>query len=136
MNARKPASRANGELMKGSAAMRGAMRILPIVMAFGRFNWDKGSGQRLQNELAHGLQRIEDSVAFDRDRFEVRCLLDPLAGRQLVDEILAGVIRIRSHACLCGLMMFPPRVERSLQLSNGRSIRQVALVVLHDERNL
>lgn len=80
MNATNPASRANGELMKGSAAMSGAMSILPIVMAFGRFKWGNGSGQRLEDELAHGLQRIEDSVTFDRYRLEVRRLLHPLAG--------------------------------------------------------
>ena len=31
------AMRATGEFTKGSAAMRGDMRILPIVIAFGRF---------------------------------------------------------------------------------------------------
>jgi hypothetical protein len=38
MNKQNAAMRASGELTNGSAAMRGEMRILPIVIAFGRFN--------------------------------------------------------------------------------------------------
>lgn len=75
----KAAARANGELMNGSAAISGAMRILPTVIAFGRFTlYCLASGERLQNQLADCLQRVEYTVAGDGDGLEVRNLFYPI----------------------------------------------------------
>src|SRR4026207_401328 len=93
------ARRTTADDMKGSAAISGATRIRPTVIAFGRFTSDGLSGQRLQHQLADCLQRVEYAVTRDSDCFEIWCPLHPIAARELLDEVLAGVIGIRGHAC-------------------------------------
>src|SRR5687767_13628586 len=89
-------SRAPGDPIKGNAAMNGAARMRPAVIVFGRFTGPPSLRQRLQHELADGLECIENSIATYGDGFEVRRPLHPLAARKLLDEILAGVIGIGS----------------------------------------
>src|SRR3954464_2539469 len=124
--------------MKGSAAMKGAARMRPTVMALGRFTPGCSAplGERLQHQLAHCLERVEHPVALDGDRLEVGSTLDPLPARELLDEILAGVVGIGLHAPLYRVLDFPARIERGLQIVDRRGTRQVALVVLDDERHL
>src|ERR1700716_913374 len=109
--------RAPGELMKGSAAMKGAARIRPAVIVLGRFTggFPAPLGERLQHQLAHGFQCVEHAISVHGYRFEVGRLLDPLPARKLLDEILAGMIRIGSDTTLAGILNFPPRIESGLQ---------------------
>src|SRR5687768_8466053 len=116
--------------MNGSAATGGVSAIRAIVSAFGRFTSDRPprSGERLQHHLAHGLQRLEDAVALERDALEVRGALEPFAARKLLDEVLAGVIGVRRRSLLCCLLDFPPWVERPLELANRRGVGKIAFV--------
>src|SRR5438105_2417963 len=123
--------------MNGSAAMNGAARIRPAVIALGRFTRPSPPlGERLQYELADSLERVENAIALNRYRLEVRRLLDPFSARQLLDEILTGVIRIGLDAMLGGVLDLPARIERSLEILDRRGVRQVSLVVLDHERHL
>src|SRR5204863_923092 len=71
--------------------------------------------QRLQNELAHRLERIEYPFAGHGDGLEIGCALDPRA-IGLFDQVLAGVIRIRRHSPLARIGHFPARIHRGLQI--------------------
>src|SRR6266542_1104590 len=124
------ASRTRGDEMKGSAATSGAMIILPMVSALGRFTAAGESGQCLQYELADRFECVEHAIAGDGNRFEVRNPLDPVARFQLLDEVLAGVIGIGRDARARRLSGFPPGIERLLQLADGRRPRQIASPVL------
>ena len=46
--------------------------------------------QRLEHELGDRLERFEHALSRHGNRLEVRCALDPLAARKLLDQILAG----------------------------------------------
>src|SRR5688500_17130753 len=131
----KAASRARGELMKGSAAMSGEMRIRPSVIAFGRFTCCALSGQSLQYQLADGLESVEHAIPVDRDCLEVGNALDPVAAGKLIDEVLSRVIRVGRDSRPRGLGGLPARVQRGLQLSDWRGVRKVSFVVLDDERH-
>src|SRR5687768_8294107 len=133
MNAANAAIRANGELMNGSAAIRGATSILPIVMAFGRLST---LSERFQDQLAHGFQGVEHPLSADRHRLEVGSPLDPLACRKLVRQVLTRMVGVRNDAPLRRLRMLPPRIQRGLKVGYGCGVREIALVVLHHERNL
>src|SRR6266571_3847527 len=119
--------------MKGSAAIRGATRILLTVIAFGRFTASELSGERLQHQLANGFEGVENSVASNCDRLEIRRALDPLTGRQLTHEILSRVVWIRSEARFRGIRRIPSGIQGGLQLVHRRCVRQVAFVVLNDK---
>src|SRR5678815_2268312 len=120
MKMQKAAIRATGELTNGSAAMRGEMRILPMVIALGRFIYCLCKG--LQHELAHRFQCIEHSVSADCDCLEVWSSLDPVTTRELLDEILAGVVQVRGDARTGNVRRLPSRVERSLQIRDWRGV--------------
>src|SRR6266513_2760448 len=109
-------SRAPGELMKGSAAMKGAARIRPAVIVLGRFTraFPAPLGERLQHQLTHGLERVEHAIALDGDCLEVRRALHPLPAGKLLDQVLASVVRIGSDATLGRLLDFPTGIERGL----------------------
>src|SRR3954453_23338051 len=85
--------------MNGSAATTGAAKMRATVSAFGRFIALRRapSGERLQYELAHRLERVEYPISRDRDCLEVWCPLHPLSSGNLIDEILSRVIRIGSY---------------------------------------
>src|SRR6267143_1498321 len=130
--------RAPGELMKGSAAMKGAARIRPAVMVLGRFTGGLPAplGERLQYQLTHSLERIEHAISLHGNRLEVRRALHPLSARMLFDQVLAGVVWIRSDATLGRLLHFPAGIQRSLEIVDWSGVRQVPLVVLDHEGHL
>src|SRR5665647_238656 len=124
--------------MKGSAATTGAAKMRATVSALGRFIVLPGapcSGERLEYELAHCLERVEYAISRDRDRFEIWCPLHPLSSGNLLDEILARVIGIGHDALLLRFEDLEPRVQRCLQFRERRRVREIALVVLNHERN-
>src|SRR5687768_9761176 len=105
------------------------------VIAFGRFTTSSGPvagwralGERLEDQLAHRLQRIEHAVTADGDGLEVRRPLHPFSAGNLLDEILAGMVRVGRDAPAGAIAHFPPRVELSLQIPDRRRVRQVALI--------
>src|SRR5688572_21860573 len=104
--------------MNGKAAMNGAARMRPAVIVFGRFTRPPSLRQRLQHQLADGLECIEYSVTSYRDSIEVGRTLDPFTAGQLVDQIFARVIRIRRDVKLGRVLDFPPGIERRLQLGD------------------
>src|SRR5215207_9133127 len=92
-----------------SQATTGATAIRAAVIALGRFTWTAlrwtsvaaahgALGERLQHQLADCFQRVEHSVAADRDSLEIRRALDPFASGNLLDQVLAGVVWIGCHA--------------------------------------
>src|SRR5687767_3198550 len=144
--------RANGESMKGSAAMSGAIRILPIVIAFGRFNLGVSEGpaanaeetrrgrehelgESFEDQLADSLQCIENSVSSDRYRLEVWRFFHPFPARQLVDEVLARVVRVGGDAGARRIRGLPSGIQRRLEVGYWCGVRKIALVVLDHERN-
>src|ERR1700674_4287937 len=131
-------SRAPGELMKGSAAMKGAARIRPAVMVLGRFTggFSAPLGERLKHQLTHGLERIEHAISLDSDCLEIWRALHPFSAWKLFDEVLTRVVGVRRDATLARLLDFPARIESSLQIVDWSCVRQVALVVLDHERHL
>src|SRR5690348_10274694 len=108
VNSRNAAKRIAHEFTSGSVAMSGVAAIRPTVSALGRFiNWLMASGywrmatpspvplcQRFQYQFANGLERIEHTLAGHGDCLEIRRPFDPLTRRQLLDEILSGVVRV------------------------------------------
>src|SRR4051812_16417116 len=124
--------------MKGNAAMKGAARMRPTVMALGRFTpgFSAPLGERLQHQLAHCLERVEHPVALHCDHFEIRSSLDPFSTGNLLHEILAGVVGIGLYALLDRILDLPARVQRCLEVVDRRGVGQIALVVLDDERHL
>src|SRR5207244_10713461 len=122
--------------MKGSSAMTGVRQMRASVRMFGRVQRiGRFLAQRLQDQLADRLERIEHSVPPHGDGFHVRRPAHPLAPG-LLDEALAGVRGISGHLLLRGVLDRPPRVERRLEVLDGRGIRQIPLVVLDDEGDL
>src|SRR6476646_6578831 len=104
--------RAPGEAMNGSAAMNGAARMRPAVIVFGRFTRPSPPlGECLQYELADRLERVEHTVTLYRDRLEVGSSFDPLAARELLDQVLTGVVGIGLHAVLGRILDLPARIE-------------------------
>src|SRR6266542_5686544 len=130
----KAASRANVEVMNGSAATSGATMILPTVIALGRFTATPASGQSLQHQLADGLECVEDSVAPDGNSLEMRCALHPVTARQLSHQILAGVVRVGNNAGLRGIGGLPTRIQSRLQLFYRCRTGKITLIVLDHER--
>src|SRR5512133_3558218 len=74
--------------------------------------------QRLQHQLAHRLEGVEDALAAHRDRLEVGRPLDPLAARKLLDQLLAGVVRVGGDALARRLGDLPAGIERRLELAH------------------
>src|SRR5215218_9449437 len=108
-------SRSADDGASGSHAISGVMAIRPAVKAFGRFtSWFEGSRERFEHELADGAQRLEHAVARDGDSFKIRRALDPFPGRKLLDQILPGMVRVRSDPLPGRLRDLPPRIERGL----------------------
>src|SRR5919202_610659 len=101
-NSRSAASRACGESTNGRSATGGVRAMRATVSAFGRFTTERPapSGEGLQHHLAHGLERLEHAVALEGDSLEVRCALDPFAARELLDQELAGVVRVGGRTLL------------------------------------
>src|SRR5215207_1318044 len=113
------------------------------VIAFGRFTSTSDPvaagaalGQRLEHQLADRLERVEHPIAADGHCLEVRRPLHPLARRNLLHQVLAGMVRIRRHPLPRALRHFPAGIQLRLQVANGCGVRQVAFVVLNDERHL
>src|ERR1051325_10569938 len=119
-------SRAAAESNIGSTAMSGVATMRATVSALGRFTL--ASGERLQYQFTNSAQRLEHAVTRHRNGLEIRRTLDPLAGRQLFDQVLAGVSRIGRGPHLRGIGDFPSRIQRGLQLLDGRRVRQVPFV--------
>src|SRR3954462_10589774 len=120
MKSTKASRRHRQSCTNGSHAMSGVAQMRATVSVLGRFTaWlpegaRRTSGERLEHQLAHGLQRIEHAVAGDRDRLEVGGALDPFARRHLLDEVLACMIRIGRGTMPGGVADFPARVQRRL----------------------
>src|SRR5687768_4265960 len=105
-------ARSTQEFWRASHATPGAAKMRATVSVLGRFTVLRARvslRQRLQDHLAHRLQRVEHAVAVDRDRLEVRRSLDPFARWNLLDQVLAAVIRIRHDAHPLRIDDFPPR---------------------------
>src|SRR5687767_364397 len=103
-------SRSADDGAKGSHATSGVIAMRPAVNAFGRFtSWGEGSCERLEHELADGAQRLEYAVARDGDSFKIRRALDPFPGRELLDQILPGVVGVGGHSLPGRIGDLPPR---------------------------
>src|SRR6478735_10087180 len=121
----------------GSHAMSGVMAMRPAVKAFGRFtSWGDESCERFEDQLADGAQRLEHAVASHGDSFKIRRALDPFPGRDLLDQVLTSVERVRSDPLARRLGDLPSRVGRSLQFADRGSVWKVTLIVLDHERHL
>src|SRR5512142_1061852 len=94
-------ARSGHEFTNGSSAISGVTAIRPTVIALGRFiAVRKVLCERLEDQLRDCLQCIEDTIPGDSDRLEISRPLDPLAGRELLDEVLAGVVGVGGEALL------------------------------------
>src|ERR1041385_4102359 len=96
----KATPRNDADGVSGSHPTSGEATMRPMVMALGRFTAEPRSGQGLQNQLADPFERIEDALTGHGDRLEIRRPLDPLAGRQLLDQVGAWVVRVGRHLLL------------------------------------
>src|ERR1043165_9396762 len=112
----KATPRNDADGVSGSHPTSGEATMRPMVMALGRFTAEPRSGQSLQNQLADPLERLEDALAGHGDGFEIRRALDPLPGRKLLDQVLAGMVRIGRHLLLLRVGDFPARIHRRLQI--------------------
>src|SRR3989442_8024763 len=125
--------------MNGSRAMTGVRQMRASVRMFGSVQriWlpPTRSAQRLEHHLTDGFQGIEDAVAADRHGLVVPRAPDPLPARVLHQE-LALVAGIGRDLLLGGVLDRPAGIQRRLQVLDRRRVRQVALVVLNDERDL
>src|SRR3978361_1502989 len=137
-NSTKAKSRASQRSMNGSAATTGAAKMRATVSALGRVIGPRrapSSGERLQYELAHCLERIEYAISRYGNCLEVWCPLHPLSSGDLIDQILTSMVRIRRDSLLLRLEHLECGVELRLQLGERRRIRKIALVVLDHERH-
>src|SRR5664279_6201204 len=88
-------SRAGHVAMKGSQATTGAATMRLTVSVFGRFTRAPPElREGLEYQFADGLQGVEDALSRHRHCLEIWRVFHPFACRDLLHEVLAGVVGV------------------------------------------